>query len=69
MLFSLTAGVSQSFNVTQPLPIDNNFKIGKLDNGLTYYIRKAQNPEGHAEFFIVHNVGSLQEMESQRGLA
>jgi len=69
MLFSLTAGFSQSFDVTPALPMDTNFKIGKLENGLTYYIRAAKNPEGRAEFFIVHNVGSLQENDSQRGLA
>lgn len=69
ILFSLTTAFSQSFNLTQALPIDSNFKIGKLENGLTYYIRKAKNPEGRAEFFIVHNVGSLQENDNQRGLA
>ncbi len=36
---------------------------------MTYYIRHAENPAGRAEFFIVHNVGSLQEEENQRGLA
>ncbi len=50
-------------------PADTNFRIGKLSNGLTYYIREASNPKGHAEFFIVHNVGSLQENDDQRGLA
>lgn len=48
---------------------DENFIIGKLDNGLTYYIRKNENPKKSAEFFIAHNVGSLQEEENQRGLA
>lgn len=48
---------------------DENFIIGKLDNGLTYYIRKNGNPKKSAEFFIAHNVGSLQEEENQRGLA
>ena len=52
-----------------PLKIDENFIIGRLDNGLTYYIRKNTNPARHAEFFIVHNVGSLQEEDDQRGLA
>ncbi|MFA6770244.1 MAG: pitrilysin family protein, partial [Bacteroidales bacterium] len=69
MLFSFAIGFSQSFDVSQNLPIDKNFKIGKLENGLTYYLREAKNPEGRAEFFIVHNVGSLQENEDQRGLA
>lgn len=56
-------------NVTAPLPADSAFRTGKLENGLTYYIRKAANLAGRAEFFIVHNVGSLQEEDNQRGLA
>lgn len=53
----------------KPLEQDNNFVIGKLQNGMNYYIRKHNNPSKHAEFFIIHNVGSLQEEENQRGLA
>ncbi len=53
----------------EKIVIDKNFLTGKLDNGLTYYIRKATNPAKSAEFYIVHNVGSLQENDSQRGLA
>ena len=56
-------------NITSRLPADSAFRTGKLENGLTYYIRKAANPAGRAEFFIVHNVGSLQEEDNQRGLA
>jgi len=68
-VIGITAGFAQSFDVTSPLPADTNYKIGKLENGLTYYIRHATNPVGRAEFFIVHNVGSLQENDNQRGLA
>ena len=53
----------------EKIVVDKNFLTGKLDNGLTYYIRKATNPAKSAEFYIVHNVGSLQEDDSQRGLA
>lgn len=42
---------------------------GRLENGLTYYIRHNGNPEGCADFYIVHNVGALQEEDSQDGLA
>lgn len=56
-------------NHTSLLPADSAYRTGKLENGLTYYIRKAANPAGRAEFFIVHNVGSLQEEDNQRGLA
>ena len=52
-----------------PLPIDSKVRYGKLDNGLTYYIRHNELPKGRADFYIVHNVGSVLEEENQRGLA
>lgn len=52
-----------------PIPIDPNVRIGKLDNGLTYYIRKNALPENRADFYIAQKVGSIQEEENQRGLA
>ncbi len=42
---------------------------GQLANGLTYYIRHNGNPASCADFYIVHNVGALQEEDSQNGLA
>ncbi|PKO96798.1 MAG: hypothetical protein CVU12_03450 [Bacteroidetes bacterium HGW-Bacteroidetes-7] len=68
IIFAAT-GFAQNINFNEKLPLDQNFKVGKLENGMTYYIRKAENPKGKAEFFIVHNVGSLQENDDQRGLA
>lgn len=53
----------------QQLPVDSQIKTGKLDNGLTYYVRHNANPAGTADFYIVHNVGALQEEDSQNGLA
>ena len=51
------------------LPIDPNVRIGKLDNGLTYYIRHNTHPEKRAEFYIAQKVGSILEEPQQRGLA
>lgn len=48
---------------------DPNVKIGKLDNGMTYYIRHNAKPEGRVEFRLAVNAGSNQEDEDQRGLA
>lgn len=53
----------------QPLPQDTTYTIGKLPNGLTYYIRHNAWPEKRAFFYIAQNVGSMQEEDSQRGLA
>ena len=52
-----------------PVPIDPDVRIGKLENGLTYYIRHNNWPEQRAEFYIAQRVGSLQENDDQRGLA
>jgi len=51
------------------IPVDDAVRIGKLDNGLTYYIRYNNWPENRAEFYIAQKVGSLQEDDNQRGLA
>lgn len=52
-----------------PLPLDSAISYGKLDNGLTYYIRHNAQPEQRAEFYLIQSTGSLQEDENQRGLA
>ncbi len=52
-----------------PLPVDPAVRTGKLDNGLTYYIRHNELPAGQAEFYIAQKVGSIQEEDNQRGLA
>ena len=67
--FVLVAGLAQAQMQMPPLPLDPAVKTGKLDNGLTYYIRHNNWPENRAEFFIAQRVGSIQEEESQRGLA
>lgn len=43
----------------QELPVDKNVRIGKLDNGLTYYIRHNALPEKRVEFYIAQKVGSI----------
>lgn len=53
----------------QQLPVDKNVRIGKLDNGLTYYIRHNALPEKRVEFYIAQKVGSILEEPQQRGLA
>lgn len=52
-----------------PIPTDPNVRIGKLDNGLTYYIRHNEYPKGQADYYIAQKVGSIQEEDNQRGLA
>ena len=51
------------------LPVDPNVRIGKLENGLTYYIRHNSQPAQRAEFYLATNVGAYQEEDDQDGLA
>jgi zinc protease len=51
------------------LPVDPNVKIGKLPNGLVYYIRKNVEPKNRAELYLGNRIGSLMENEDQLGLA
>ena len=53
----------------QEMPLDPAVRVGKLDNGLTYFIRQNANPEKRAEFYIATNVGAINETPAQRGLA
>ena len=53
----------------QPIPLDPKIRYGKLENGLTYYIRANAEPKQRAEFFIAQNVGSILENDNQNGLA
>ena len=51
------------------LPVDTLIRKGKLDNGLTYYIRHNEKPAGQADFYLATNVGAIQETAEQDGLA
>ncbi len=51
------------------LPVDPDVIIGKLPNGLTYYIRKNTEPKNRAELYLVNKAGSVLETDPQQGLA
>lgn len=53
----------------QPLPNDASVRKGRLENGLTYYLRHNERPKGRAEFYLATNVGAIQETPDQDGLA
>ena len=70
VLFLVMAGfaTAQTSN-TQEIPTDPNVKIGKLDNGLTYYIRNNGKPEEKLELRLAIKAGSILETDEQQGLA
>jgi len=53
----------------RPLPLDTRVTLGKLENGLTYYVLPHRKPEKRAQFWLAVNAGSVQEDDDQRGLA
>ena len=59
----------KDLNLNDPIKADPNVTIGKLENGLTYYIRKNTYPKDRVEFRLAVNAGSNQETDEQQGLA
>jgi zinc protease len=55
--------------LTDTLGVDPAIAIGRLPNGLTYYIRENREPEARAELRLVVDAGSILEDEKQLGLA
>ena len=71
LLFALATFTvcSAAAQMNQPIPADPELRTGKLENGMTYYVRHNEKPKGQADFYIIHNVGAIQEDDSQQGLA
>jgi len=69
LLLISCARLSAQVNLSQTLPVDPNVRIGKLSNGLTYYIRKNVKPENKVELRLAVNAGSILEDNDQQGLA
>ncbi len=67
LVAALAAAVTMS--AQQVLPNDPAVKVGKLDNGLTYYIRHNDKPAERCEFYLATNAGALNEGPGQDGLA
>lgn len=60
---------AQDVKLDAPINPDPRVKIGKLANGMTYYIRHNEQPKNVVELRLAVNAGSNQENENQRGLA
>ena len=63
------SGGAPEYKPTDPIPMDPAIITGKLENGLTYFIRKNSEPENRVELRLVVNAGSILENEKQLGLA
>jgi zinc protease len=66
----LVPGLSQAaLDPNALIPTGPEVKVGKLANGLTYYIRQNKAPQRRLELRLVVKAGSILEDEDQRGLA
>ena len=63
--FAMTSAMAQ-LNPMEPIPADKDVRTGKLENGMTYYIRHNEKPKGQADFHILHDVGAIQETTHSR---
>lgn len=68
LVLAASAALAQ-LNPYEPIAKDAELRTGRLDNGMTYYIRHNEKPKGQADFYILHDVGAIQENDSQQGLA
>lgn len=69
LILSASMAFGQIADPNAPLKNDPAVRYGKLDNGLTYYIQHNEKPAERAEFYLVTNVGAIQETPAQDGLA
>lgn len=69
LLGILSSELPAQINPSQLMPVDPKVKIGRLSNGLTYYIRQNKKPEQRVELRLVVNTGSVLEDDDQQGLA
>jgi len=61
-------GINNSI-LNNKLPIDPSVRSGKLENGMSYFIKKNSKPENRVELRLALKAGSIQEDENQLGLA
>jgi zinc protease len=69
ILFGNISAIAANISEDKKIPLDPKVRFGKLDNGMTYYIRANELPEDRADFYIVFNVGAILENDNQDGLA
>lgn len=70
----VTTGFAQNkkaakVNLEEQIKLNGKVRTGKLDNGLTYFIRSNNKPANRAEFQIAVNAGSVLEEANEVGLA
>jgi zinc protease len=68
-LLTIAAPAGAQVTADSPVPLIGTVREGRLPNGLSYYIRANQRPQGRAELRLVVNAGSILEDDDQLGAA
>ena len=55
--------------LNKKIPVDPSFRMGVLDNGMHYFIKKNSKPENRVELRLAVKAGSILEDDDQKGLA
>ncbi len=58
-----------AFDLAAEIPLDAKIRIGTLENGLKYYIKRNEYPKARAVIRLAVDVGSVVEDDDQIGLA
>ncbi len=69
LVLLLFLGIGCSVSRPEKTPMDPAVRYGKLENGMTYYIRHNEEPKNRASFYIAQNVGAILENDKENGLA
>lgn len=64
-----TATAQSKPDLNAPLPADPKVRMGRLENGLVYYLRQNAKPENRVMMQLAVNAGSTCEKDDQAGLA
>ncbi|MES3024706.1 MAG: insulinase family protein [Pseudomonadota bacterium] len=69
VILACLASANAAVDLKEPIRFEHGLKVGKLQNGLSYYIKRNARPEKQLELRLVVKVGSIVEDDDQQGLA
>ena len=69
VLSMYVGSAAAAVDLNEPIRFERDLKVGKLANGLTYYIKRNARPEKQLEMQLVLKAGSIVEDDDQQGLA
>jgi zinc protease len=69
VLLAHSLAANAALKPDDPIPVGPQVKVGKLANGLTWYVQRNARPERKLELRLVVKAGSILEDDDQQGLA